>query len=183
MNAERKITTDLAQVTIRTDRLELRPLRVSDRGLIELYAGQRDVADMTRALPHPLPPGAVEALIERANAPDGGEDVWAIDGTPAALPEVLGLVTLTRMDREQSEVTTWIAPAFWSMGLATEALTGLLEANPHDNATLFGEVFQDNAASAKVLRKCGFHYLGDAEAFSAARGAVVNTWTYMRRMR
>ena len=85
------------------------------------------------------------------------------------------------MDREQSEVGFWIAPAFWNAGLATEAVKGLVEANPHNDKTMFASVFQDNPASARVLTNSSFDYLGDAEAFSVARGAVVPTWTYLRR--
>ncbi|MFT4744129.1 MAG: RimJ/RimL family protein N-acetyltransferase, partial [Yoonia sp.] len=40
------------------------------------------------------------------------------------------------------------------------------------------EMFQVNPGSARVLTNCGFDYLGDAEAFSVARGATVPTWTY-----
>jgi hypothetical protein len=33
-----------------------------------------------------------------------------------------------------------------------------------------------------VLTNAGFDYLGDAEAFSVARGAKVATWTYLKRL-
>jgi RimJ/RimL family protein N-acetyltransferase len=47
---------------------------------------------------------------------------------------------------------------------------------------MFASVFQDNAASARVLTHCGFRYLGDAETFSVARNASVATWTYSRKL-
>ena len=40
----------------------------------------------------------------------------------------------------------------------------------------------DNPASARVLTNTGFEYLGDAEAFSVARGSTVPTWTYLKRL-
>jgi RimJ/RimL family protein N-acetyltransferase len=58
----------------------------------------------------------------------------------------------------------------------------LLAANPHGAATIFASVFQDNAVSARVLTNAGFEYLGDAEAWSVARGAPVPTWTYLKRL-
>lgn len=173
-----KIDTVAPQATITTARLALRPLRRSDAGLIALYAGDLRVARGTRSIPHPYPPGAAEALVDRANNLARTEDTWAMDGIAHALPEVMGLLSLTRLDRKQSEIGYWVAPAFWNTGLASEAVRALIAANPHGAATIFAEVFQDNPGSARVLTNCGFDYLGDAEAFSVARGATVPTWTY-----
>ena len=172
------ITVSEGQPVIAAERFQLRPLRRSDEGLIAHYAADPRVARGTRRIPHPLPPGTVTQLIERAQRPDRTEDVWAIDGSENQLAEVLGLVTLTRMDRGQSEVNYWVAPAFWNTGFASEALRALIAANPHGAAQIFAEVFQDNAVSARVLTNCGFEYLGDAEAYSVARGATTPTWTY-----
>jgi RimJ/RimL family protein N-acetyltransferase len=170
------------QPVIEAERFVLRPLRKSDAGLVALYTGDRRLAEGTRAIPHPLPPGATEAFIARALAEGREEDVWALDGSAKGLAEVLGLVSLSRMEREQSEVGFWVAPAFWNTGFASEAVAALVAANPHRARTLFAEVFQDNPGSARVLTNCGFDYLGDAESWSVARGARVPTWTYLRKM-
>ena len=169
------------QPVIETERLVLRPLRRSDAGLLELYGSDERVARMTRSIPHPLPPGAIEAFIARSLADGREEDVWAMDGSAKGLGELLGLIALERMDREQSEIGYWVAPAFWNTGLASEAVRALVEANPQENRTMFASVFQDNPASARVLTNTGFQYLGDAEAYSVARGATVPTWTYLKR--
>jgi RimJ/RimL family protein N-acetyltransferase len=117
-------------------------------------------------------------MIARATAQDRTEDTWVIDGSAYGHAEALGLITLERMDRGQSEVFYWIAPAFWNAGFATEAVRALIAANPHGSDRIFAEVFQDNPGSARVLTNCGFDYLGDAEAFSVSRKATVPTWTY-----
>jgi len=175
-------TTEVPPV-IASERFVLRPLRRSDAGLIGLYAADRRMAEMTRAIPHPLPPGAVDAMIARASAPDRKEDVWAIDGAATGLAELVGTISLGRMDREQSEISYWIAPQLWNAGLATVAVRALITANPHNARQIFAEVFQDNPGSARVLTNCGFEYLGDAEAFSTARRAMVPTWTYALAVR
>ncbi len=172
----------VVQPALAAERFVLRPIRRSDAGLISLYMGDRRLAEGTRAIPHPLPPGATEAFIARALNEDRNEDVWVLDGSERGLAEVLGLVSLTRMERDQSEIAYWVAPAFWNTGYASEAVRALVEANPHRTRTLFAEAFQDNPGSARVLTNCGFEYLGDAEAYSVARGATVPTWTYLRRM-
>lgn len=167
------------QATIATERLQLRPLRGSDVGLLDLYAGDLRVARMTRTIPHPLPPGASEHFVAQAGSDERTEDVWAMDGTAHGLPELVGVIGLERLDREQSEIGYWVAPAFWNLGIAREAVEAMLSANPHGARTLFASVFQDNPASARVLTNAGFDYLGDAEEFSVARKANVATWTYL----
>ena len=170
------------QPVIAAERFTLRPLNRSDAGLIGMYAGDERVARGTRTIPHPLPPGAIAAFIDRANSPERSEDVWAIDGSVSRMGELLGVVTLERMDREQSEISYWVAPALWNTGIASEAVRAVIEANPHGAKTLFAAVFQDNPVSARVLTNRGFEYLGDAEAFSVARAARVPTWTYLRKL-
>lgn len=177
-----KLDQIVAQPVIETERFTLRPLRKSDSGLLELYAGDERVARATRTIPHPLPPGAVEAFIARCTAETRDEDVWAMDGTKTGMGEVLGVITLKRMDRDQSEIGYWVAPAFWNTGLASEAVRALIAANPQGSKTLFAEVLQDNPGSARVLTNAGFAYIGDAEAFSVARGATVPTWTYLKKL-
>lgn len=172
----------LNQPVIETERFVLRPLRRSDLGLIEMYASDERVARQTISIPHPVPPGMTEAYIVRALSDDRIEDVWAMDGTIADGPDVMGLIGLKHMDREQSEVGYWVAPAFWNTGLASEAVKALVDTNPQLNKTMFASVFQDNPASARVLTNCGFQYLGDAESFSVARNAAVPTWTYSRKL-
>jgi RimJ/RimL family protein N-acetyltransferase len=166
------------QVKVTSERFVLRPPQPSDAGLLSLYMADEKLARGTSSIPHPLPPGMVAAMITRALQPDRSDDVWIMDGSASAHVEVLGLISLSRMDRAQSEVFYWVAPAFWNVGFATEAVRSLLAANPHNAQRYFAEAFQDNPGSARVLTNCGFDYLGDAESFSVARNTVVPTWTY-----
>ena len=178
-----KLEDIIIQPVIETERFTLRPLRKSDEGLLNMHASDIRVAGNTTSIPHPLPPGSVEAIIARARADDREEDVWAMDGTKSGHAELLGVIALKHLDRDQSEVSYWVAPAFWNTGLASEAVTALLRSNPQDNDTIFAQVFQDNPASARVLTNAGFKYLGDAETHSVARSANVPTWTYLIKLK
>ena len=178
-----KIDKIVNQPVVETERLTLRPLKRSDHGLLEMYGSDERVARMTRSIPHPLPPGATEAFISRAISDEREEDVWAMDASRNDRAELVGMSALERMDREQSEIGYWVAPAFWNTGYAQEAVRGLVEANPLNNQAIFASVFQDNPASARVLTNNGFLYLGDAEAYSVSRGATVPTWTYLKKYR
>ncbi|TCM77325.1 GNAT family N-acetyltransferase [Rhodovulum steppense] len=177
-----KLDVVSSQPVIEATRFVLRPVRRSDAGLLGLYTGDERVARFTRSIPHPLPPGTTEAFIQRAQNRDHSEDVWVMDGAAQGLSEVLGVIGLDRMERDQSQIGYWVAPAFWNTGLASEAVHALIAANPQGCKTIFAEVFQDNPGSARVLTNAGFEYIGDAEAFSVARGAKVATWTYLKKL-
>ncbi len=170
------------QPLVETERFDLRPVQQSDIGLLEHYAGDERVAQMTPTIPHPLPPGAVAAMIDRVTDAKRDEDVWVMDATKVGGAEVMGAITLKRMDRNQSEVGYWVAPLFWNTGLASQAVEALVAANPMQNDTIFASVFQDNPASARVLVNCGFEYIGDAEAFCVSRNAKIPTWTYLKKL-
>jgi RimJ/RimL family protein N-acetyltransferase len=169
------------QPLIEADGFVLRPLLESDAGQIGLYTGDERIAKATSSVPHPLPPGTTEGFIKRSLADDHAEDVWVIDPSDDG-SQVLGVIGLTRMDREQSEIAYWVAPQLWNNGLASKAVEALVAANPQACRTLFGSVFQDNPASARVLTNAGFEYIGDAETFSVARDATVPTWTYIKKL-
>jgi len=172
----------LNQPVIETQRFDLRPLRQSDQGLVEMYASDPRVAMTTASIPHPLPPGTIEAFITRAMAEQRDEHVWVMDGVKSGWSEVMGLISLSALDRNQSEVGYWVAPAFWNTHLASDAVRALVDGNPLTNDAMFASVFHDNPASAKVLTNAGFVYLGDAETYCLARDAAVPTWTYSRKL-
>ena len=171
------------QQTIETPRFDLRPLRASDAGLLELYTGDARVALNTSSIPHPLPPGTTEAFIKRALDKDREEDVWVMDGLRTGAAEVMGVISLKRLDRNQSEVGYWVAPAYWNTHLASDAVTALVTTNPLANDTIYASVYTDNPASAKVLTNAGFVYLGEAETYNLARSATVPTWTYSKTLK
>ncbi|MGH1578775.1 GNAT family N-acetyltransferase [Planktotalea sp.] len=174
--------TQIEQKNLISERMKLRPLRGSDFGLIEMHRSDARVAKMTPAIPHPLPPGATEALLARASDPEREVDIWAMDASIHGGPEVVGLISLTKLDKSQSEISYWVAPAYWNTGAASDAVATLIKANPLGNCTIFASVFHDNPASARVLTNVGFAYIGDAETFCVARGANVPTWTYLRKL-
>lgn len=169
------------QAVIETERYQLRPLRISDAGLIALHTGDLRVARMTSSIPHPLPPGTTEAFIARCQSAERNEDAWAIDATKSGGAELLGVIGLKHVDNEACELGYWVAPQFWNSGIASEAVQALIEANPLRCKTFFATVFQGNAASARVLTNCGFKYLGDAEGYCLSRDATLPTWTYSLR--
>jgi RimJ/RimL family protein N-acetyltransferase len=66
-----------------------------------------------------------------------------------------------------TEITYWIDRKHWGKGVATEALTQMLRYVA--TRPLHARVAVDNAASLRVLKKCGFLICGRDRAFSNAR--------------
>ena len=170
------------QSVIPAERISLRPFRTTDAQLVAQYANDQRIAQMTTSIPFPLSFEAAEEFVKSSLAPDRSEDVWVIDGAHTGMSALLGVISLKYLDRDQSEIGYWVAPAFWNRGYASEAVNAVLSANPHANRSVVASVFHDNPASARVLTATGFALLGEAEAFSLARGQHVPTWTYLKTL-
>jgi RimJ/RimL family protein N-acetyltransferase len=72
------------------------------------------------------------------------------------------------------EVTYWIGREFWGQGLATEALTKILQMET--TRPILAQVATDNFGSLKVLQKCGFKITGKDKGFAEGRGAEVEEY-------
>ena len=165
---------------IEAGRLALRPPRPADAGPIQLYLGDPRVARMLTTIPHPYPPGAAEALIERARAGRRAGPLYVMDAAPSGGPDLVGLVFVNRGDAPGVYALGYcVGPPFWNTGYATEGVGAvarhLFEAGAE---ALTAVVFQDNEVSAKLLIRLGFDWIGDGEAFCNARGAVAPAWRY-----
>lgn len=69
------------------------------------------------------------------------------------------------------EVTYWIDRSRWGRGVATAALRRLVERETR--RPLHARVVEDNAASRRVLEKCGFVACGEERDFANGRGEEV----------
>lgn len=75
-----------------------------------------------------------------------------------------------------AEVSYWIDRGYWGRGVASSALTLLLERVP--TRPLRARTAVDNARSQAVLRKHGFVQIADERAFADARGEYVDEYIY-----
>ncbi len=69
------------------------------------------------------------------------------------------------------EISYWTGKAYWGRGVATAALAQFLDVV--QTRPLYARAVQDNAASIRVLQKCGFTICGEAKGFANARGEEV----------
>lgn len=166
-----------------TDFCRLRPLRPSDAAALAALAGDLEVARMTARVPHPY--GVAEA--ERFLAGLGEAEVaLGVEIGAGEAAELAGVAGWKRdpagAQAASGDVGYWLGRAFWGRGLATTAGRLLVEEAARDPALteLRACVFQDNPASARVLEKIGFTYVGVCKGWSEARGRTDPTWLYRR---
>jgi RimJ/RimL family protein N-acetyltransferase len=65
------------------------------------------------------------------------------------------------------QVTYWIGKQHWGKGIATRALVELLR--QVKMRPLYASAASDNAASIRVLKKCGFTICGRTKSYAGAR--------------
>ena len=92
------------------------------------------------------------------------------DSTTNKVVEIDGRVVghIASFDLEgHREVTYWIGREDWGRGLATRALQEFLQVEA--TRPLYARAASDNAASIRVLTKCGFRVVGQGRGFAHGR--------------
>lgn len=161
--------------------ITLRGPRRDDAGPIGMWLGDREAARGLSLIPHPYPPGASDALVERALAGKRSGPLWVMDREG----EAVGLV-FVRKDPEASQddgpvfrVAYMVRPASRKTGCATEGVAAAVDALfAMGAAAVTAHVFTDDPVGVKVLMRLGFAYEGEGLDWSAARGAAAPSWRY-----
>jgi RimJ/RimL family protein N-acetyltransferase len=78
-------------------------------------------------------------------------------------------------DPDEREVTYWIGPEHWGRGVATTALTLLLELDC--TRPMHAQTAADNTGSVRVLEKCGFRVVGHHSGHALARDGEIDVVT------
>lgn len=148
---------------IETERLTLRPFRLSDADDVQRYAGDYDVARMTLSIPHPYEEGMAEEWIgtHASRRQQGKELTWAIEERDTS--RLVGAIGMT-LDaaNEAAEIGYWIAKPYWGRNYATEATRAVI-ALGFDKLglhRLYARHFTQNPASGRVMQKAGMTYEG-----------------------
>ena len=161
---------------VETRRLILRAPGAQDVSRIAAMANDRDIARMTKRMPHPFQVEDAEDFVLHVAAQDPKRaNTFVIEHEDHGVVGVLGLFE----DEDRvPETGYWIGREFWGRGLATEALEGALvwASKRWKRRALVAGHFADNPASGRVLEKAGFLYTGETRpAFSKARGEITDT--------
>jgi RimJ/RimL family protein N-acetyltransferase len=164
-----------ASAAARPDALRLRAPRPGDAALIAHHLGDARVARNLAQIPHPYPPGAAEALIDRALAGKRTGPVYVME----AGRDLVGLAFVNGAGPGAVRIAYMVAPAWRNGGHATSGVAAVVRAQFDAGVdAIIANVFTDNDASARVLTRLGFAYEGEGEEWSAGRGAAAPCWRY-----
>lgn len=168
---------DISNVTLKTERLTLRPWRQSDLEDFFEYASVDGVGQMAGWLPH----ASIEKSREILNIFIEGRKTFAIELDGKAI----GSLGIEKYDEEQlpelapykcRELGFVLSKAYWGKGYMPEAVNRVI-------LWLFDEVgldaitcgyFKHNSQSARVQEKCGFRKLREG-TFNTRMGTVEET--------
>ena len=159
--------------TLMTPRLRLRAPVTADSSRIAMFIGDWDVAKMLSRVPYPYTEQDAKHWIAD---PGQGEHFAVVHANG-----VIGTVGLDVRDGSGAlELGYWLAKPFWGRGFMTEAASAVIKALRacDESAAVTCSHFEDNAASAAVIRKLGFRPQGERQIDSVSRGQSVRSLTY-----
>lgn len=164
---------------LESERLQLWPLAVDDAGqFVGLFDGDWDAVKRTGRMPYPPTEPILRQWIGAHL--DGASHAYLVirkeDGQALGSAGFGGTGAL-------AELGYALGRAYWGRGYATEAVATLV-----DHARALGVVrleafsFVDNPASARVLEKAGFAFLGVIERSYPARGGTRKVRHYRKSL-
>jgi RimJ/RimL family protein N-acetyltransferase len=149
----------LAEFTLHTERLILRPLTDSDATSIQAVASVREIADTMISIPHPYPDNEAERYIARqiAEVEAGRSVTFVIERKVDSA--FSGIIEVRDIDREhsQAELSFWLAVETWGHGYMSEALKSIVRFGFEELGLnrLYAYHMMRNPSSGKVLKKSG----------------------------
>jgi RimJ/RimL family protein N-acetyltransferase len=166
---------------LETARLWLRWPRASDAAAIQRFCSLWDVARYTARIPHPYPPGSAERFIYAAReANASGRDLALVMAPSKGKREVIGSISLESRGTDRLTLGFALAPQVWGKGLATEAARAVVKAGfglTHA-IEILASVRVENAASCRVLEKCGYEIVSTGLKGAPARGGLVECHSF-----
>lgn len=149
-------------ITLKTDRLILRPFTIDDATRVQELAGNKDVANTTLSIPHPYPIKAAEQWIK--NHPQMIKNGIFPFAIVLKYEDVLiGTMTIRINDtHKKGELAYWVGKEYWGNGYATEATKEIVKygfKNLNLNR-IWAKAMSKNPASSKVMINVGMEKEG-----------------------
>lgn len=168
---------------LRTERLNLRPLRAEDAAELHRLVNDWEVAKSLARVPFPYPRDLADEWIASTHQERAEGRAWHLAitgiehaGTKEESEVLVGCIGLT-LDptRKEAELGYWVGRRFWGHGVAPEA-AGRLASWALANLgveRLVASALVENDRSHAVLRRIGFQQTGEGERESLSRGRAM----------
>jgi RimJ/RimL family protein N-acetyltransferase len=159
-----------------TERLLLRPGWIEDAPALAAAIGHQEIAHRLARVPWPYSEGDAESFLNEPSDPLRPHFLICLRSNN----RLIGGIGLS--GDIEAELGYWIARDHWGRGYATEAGRAVLALA--DSSLRLPRIRArraiDNAASAKVLRKLGFHPTGKKTWSASLAGGTMETCLYAR---
>ena len=147
----------LAGMRLELSKCVIRSWRLADAPALVKHGNNRNVWINLRDLfPHPYTRAAAAKWLKgvRQQFPETSFSIAVDDEAVGGI----GFHLHHGMDRYSAEIGYWLGESHWDRGIATEALRAVTaySFSKHELRRIYALVFEWNAASMRVLEKCGY---------------------------
>lgn len=165
---------DLSLATCRVRSWNTRDLA----SLVEQADNRKIWLNLRDRFPHPYTRADGLAFLKEARSATP-ETFFAIEVGDAAVGGI-GFVLQPDVERVSAEIGYWLGEAYWGRGIATEALAAVTRyaVDHHHLTRVFALPFASNAASVRVLEKCGYVLEARLVRSAIKNGAIVDQLQY-----
>lgn len=165
--------------------MRLTEIRPSDKEAYLRHLAEREIYERTVAIPYPYTAKDADwwlAFVAEERRAQGRDLNWALRDDDGFLIGGIGFHGLRLGKTHKAELGYWLAKPWWGRGLMTKAVgevcalgfaeLGLIRIEAH--------VMDFNAASARVLEKCGFALEGTLRKYYLKDGRYLDARVYAR---
>jgi len=148
-----------------SDQIHLSEIRPSDEAAVLEHLKEKEIYDRTLRIPYPYSEANFQAwmLIVKKTTEEQGQPVhWAIRNEDDLLIGGCGFDGVQVGKSHRAEIGYWLAKPYWGQGVMTAVVQRACEFvfAKFGLVKIVAHVHADNAASARVLEKCGFQQEG-----------------------
>lgn len=153
----------MEQPLLHSPRLLLRPFALSDAKRVQALAGEKLIAEMTAAMPHPYLDGVAEQWIGSHSRDWSDRTAVNYALILRETQSLIGAISYVAIAGGTAEIGYWVGLPYWGRGYCTEAAAALIEFgfNTLALSKQLARHVPENAASARVITKSGLRYIGD----------------------
>lgn len=165
------------------EKIHLSEMRPTDKQALLEHLGDRDIYERTLAIPFPYTEAHADDWLSRvaANTERQGQPVqWAIRDEADFLIGAVGFDDVLVGTSYRAEVGYWLAKSYRGRGIMTDVVRRACEFAFEEwhLVKIAAHVFAFNAASARVLEKCGFEQEGYLKKHCLKDGRFIDARLY-----
>ena len=148
-----------------TDHIHLSDILISDKPSLVEHLQEKAIYDRTLRIPYPYTEADSDewlALLAKITQQQGQPFHWAIRNPEACLIGACGFDGFQIGKSHRAEIGYWLAKPYWGRGIMPTVIRKVCQFafNEWNLMKITAGVFSFNAASARVLGKCGFEQEG-----------------------